>query len=283
MDKFIAFFFPFYMNRRMNKKLRDKISSNDDIGIFNYMDDISTIELESFENKFREVLNTKDKLEDKAKLNVAGITIAITLIMGSTGLLEVIYNKYNSVWFGWVMFALLICGVAYMLIAGIMAIKVLIDENEVYTVGIVKSTDETSNAKLEYKNAINKNAIKNLIRNNSVFTSYECIRNALACLFLLFIFVALPIGEANKYIDLSSNTTLENNIYYSAPTLKEINEYNLEDSIESVINEEKDSGNLSMNGNYGLISDDKKLFITVNIQDNRITIMNIEIIDDILN
>lgn len=222
-------------------------------------------------------------MEDKAKLNVAGITIAITLIMGSTGLLEVIYNKYNSVWFSWVMFALLICGVAYMLIAGIMTIKVLIDENEVYTVGIVKNTDETGNAKMEYKNAINKNAIKNLIRNNSVFTSYECIRNALACLFLLFIFVALPIREANKFINLSSNTAFENNIYYSALTLKEINEYNLEDSIESVINREKDTGNLSMNGDYGLISDDKKLFITVNIQDNRITIMNIEIIDDVLN
>lgn len=162
MNKFIAFFFPFYMNRRMNKKLRDKLSNNDDIGIFNSIDDISNIELEILENKYKEIINTKDKLEDKAKLNVAGITIAITLIMGAIGLLDVIYNKYNSVWFRWLMFALLIFGIVYMLIAGIMAIKVLIDENEVYTVGFMKINDEINSVKLEYQNAINKNAIKNL-------------------------------------------------------------------------------------------------------------------------
>ena len=40
--------------------------------------------------QYDETFNTKEKIEDKAKTNIIGISISITLIMGASGVLSIL-------------------------------------------------------------------------------------------------------------------------------------------------------------------------------------------------
>ena len=49
--------------------------------------------------------------------------------------------------------------------------------------------------KIKYDDCINRNISRNIIRNNLVFASYICIRNALICLIMLLILMTIPIAS----------------------------------------------------------------------------------------
>lgn len=145
MNKVIPILFPFYANKKINDGLRTKLADTDNAGVLSYVESSDKITLETLREQYNETMRTKDKLEDKAKTNVAGITISITLIMGASGLLSNIYAKFSLPWVAWISFLLFSLSVIYMLIAGIMAIGVLISENEVY---IVKLNSLAANSQI---------------------------------------------------------------------------------------------------------------------------------------
>ena len=84
--------FPLYDNWKVNKKLREKLENEE--GILPYIENADKVTVKHLEKEYENTIYTKDKLEDKAKTNVAGITIAVTLIMGASGLLDTVIKKY---------------------------------------------------------------------------------------------------------------------------------------------------------------------------------------------
>lgn len=279
MNKVISILLPFYANKKINDRLRTKLADTDNAGVLSYIENSDKITLETLREQYNEAVRTKDKLEDKAKTNVAGITISITLIMGASGLLSNIYAKFNLPLISWLSFLLFSVSVIYMLIAGIMAIGVLINENEVYIVKLNSLAENSQILRDDYDKCIGQNTTKNLIRNNSVYASYECIRNALVCLFILLVLVTIPFS-ANKSIPQADiNSFSIQNIVYSASSVSSIKENEWQAEVEQTVMQAKSAGQLKGNQTIGLLSTNENLFIKVAVDEDMITVMLIEPIE----
>lgn len=280
INKIIDTLFPMYANYKTNKGLRQKLETNDG-GILSYMEnaeDISTINLKQ---EYQETLRIKDKLEDKAKTNVVGITITITLIMGASNVLSAITKKYPMPVFQWIGFVLFVSAVSYMITAGILAIKVLIDENRIYVVDIGASVNDDANLRAEYDNCISKNRTTNLIRNNTVFTSYECIRNSLVCLFVILLLSAAPITISPEQSSIEmhiSSTVVPYNIAYSSSAVTYLSDNDIKDDVEAfVICAWEDLSKEQAPGTFGVVDGKNCLFFKFSAdEENNITILSIE-------
>lgn len=273
MSKVISAFLPFYANKKINDRLRTKLADTDSAGVLSYIENSDKITIETLREQYNETMRTKDKLEDKAKTNVAGITISITLIMGASGLLSNIYTKFNFPLISWLSFLLFSVSVIYMLIAGIMAIGVLISENEVYTVRLSSLAENSQTLRDDYDKCIGQNTTKNLIRNNSVYTSYECIRNALVCLFILLVLVAIPFSAKKPIPQADINDFSTQNIVYSGSSVLSIKENEWQAEVEQTIMQAKSAGQLKGTQTIGLLSTNKNLFIKVAVDEDLITVM----------
>ena len=126
MNKVIDLVFPMISNCQANANLREKIYPKDENGqdiepesILSYIENSDRIDLDILKGRYDETFKTKEKIEDKAKTNIIGISISITLIMGASGILSVLNNKYPSPAVSWVAFVLIVASIIYMLIAGI--------------------------------------------------------------------------------------------------------------------------------------------------------------------
>ena len=194
--KFIIFIFksvfPMVANYKDNKKIREKISKSK--GVLYGVSNNENIELEDLIKMYDETFKKKDKFEDKAKTNIVSVSISITLIMGASGFLSNIKDKFCCApWISWIIFGIFIVSVLYMLCAGILIIKMLINENAVHVVSLENMASGGEPLREDYSICIENNQYMNMIRNNYVYTSYECIRNALFFLLFALIFVIIPI------------------------------------------------------------------------------------------
>jgi len=96
MSKVFDAIFPFVANWKVNKKLRERLSNQELQGILSDNENAAAISTDVLKDLYSDTMRMKDKLEDKAKINVVGITITSTLIMGATGILTTIYEKVSS-------------------------------------------------------------------------------------------------------------------------------------------------------------------------------------------
>lgn len=202
MNKFlqsiIGQVFPSISMRKANKQLKEKIKSTESQSNRAFMDNFDEIPIESFRQKYTEAFEVKNKFEDKAKTNVIGITIAITVIMGASGLTGSLISKYPSYILHWVSFAILLAAIFYLLVSGIDAIRVLFDENAMSTVDLPDLAADDVDTKEKYDDCTHRNVNRNIIRNNIVYSSYICIRNALICMMVLFVLVSIPLTTAKS-------------------------------------------------------------------------------------
>ena len=207
--------FPSLSVRKANKKLKEKINSKESQSNIAFMDNVDTISIDGFRQKYYETFDIKNKFEDKAKTNVIGITIAITVIMGASGLIDTLVKKYTYISFHWISFVFLLAAIVYLLTSGIDAIKVLFDEITMSTVDLSDLSADDISAKEKYDDCTNRNINRNIVRNNIVYSSYICIRNALICMMVLFILVSIPFTGAKSKDD---NRVITNNssISYSS-------------------------------------------------------------------
>lgn len=159
--------------KKANKNLKQKIESNDSLSNISLMDNVDQITINSFRKKYSDTFETKNKFEDKAKTNVIGITIAITLIMGSSGMITSIVNKYSSVFVHWIAYIIMIVAVLYLLSAGIQAIKVLFTENTMSFDDVLDLSIDDVKTKEKYDDCTNRNIKRNIIRNNIVFSGCD--------------------------------------------------------------------------------------------------------------
>lgn len=206
--------FPMLGNWSDNKTIRKKIKENSrEYEDLNAVNKASIIPVEKLKQEYDNGIEQKKVLEDKAKINVTGITIAISLIMGAESLTKSITSKFSSPILYWFVITFFVLAVFYMIFAGLMSIQVITNENQIETMPI--NIDE-SKEKEQYDCCISINNYRNLIRNNYIYSSYECIRNALICLFVVFLMLVFPFSEG---ADMSTFTSNSLECYYRGNTL----------------------------------------------------------------
>lgn len=194
MNRIFDIIFPFHANCKANAIIQSRMRPNDEIeesvipsGVLQRVDCPDNIRNEVLEDLYEQTFKIKDKLEDKAKSNVMGITISVSLIVGSTKLLSYVNSEAERL----CIIILLIISVFYMIVSGLLVIHMLIDENETYVIKLNSLAEGGGSLRADYDQCILLNQYKNLIRNNYLFASYACIRNALISLFFMFLLIVI--------------------------------------------------------------------------------------------
>jgi len=281
MRKIIDAVFPMYANHRDNKVLRNKYSNagedNETESLLSHIENADAINTDVLKQQYDETFDIKDKLEDKAKTNVISITIAITLIMGASGVINTISEKFPTFFLQWLTFVLLTVAVIFLLIAGIIAVKVLIDENIVYTVALNSFASNEATLRSDYDKCIVLNRKQNLIRNNSVYSSYECIRNAFVCLFIILLLATIPIEFQQISTDKSSMHE-QYSFTFSSETVSYLRSHDVQSVVEDAIlnTVENDSISGKSDDAIGIINSANNLFIKFKLSKETITVMMIE-------
>lgn len=190
--------FPFVENESYNKKVTNNIGrllKNEEKLV--HMEGYSQLNMDTLKDFYNDSFDIKNKPEDKAKLNIAGLTISISLILGLSTLIGKINERIDALWIRFTVVAVSTIALLYMILAGILSIAVLIKHNEVYKMQPHDFTGDEEIQKKAYALNTELNVNKNIIRNNYIYTSYECIRNSFICLVIIFIVSMLPINAFN--------------------------------------------------------------------------------------
>jgi len=284
MGKIFDTVFPMMANRKANRILHKKMYPKNEAGeyieptgVLAYVENSDKLSSEILKEQYEYSFKTKDKLEDKAKTNIIGITISITLIIGASGILSAISDKFQIPFISWLSFLLFIISVAYMLIAGLLVIRVLINENEAYVVRLNSLANGGEILRDDYDKCISQNQMKNTIRNNYVFTSYACIRNSLVCLFVIFLFVAIPFNSPSDTSDVLTHLSQEYSFVFASPAIDYIKENDVRDVVENaIINVIEKSEQSEYVGTFGIVDVNSSLFIKYEVSENYIRILLIE-------
>ena len=79
--------------------------------------------------------------------------------------------------------------------------KVLFDENTMEIIDLSGLSSDDIRTKEKYDDYTNRNISRNIVRNNLVYSSFICIRNALICMMVLFILVSIPFNGTKSQND----------------------------------------------------------------------------------
>lgn len=271
MNVIIEVLFPMLCNKKADKILREKITNYSKDNTDDIFDDDVEMSKQDYEKLYEETMRTKSAFEDKAKANIIGVTITVSLITGSISLFERINKTFMNEWIQWITFGLYVMAVVYMLYAGIQAIRILCNDNIVFTEPMLGTNITQKQLQEKYGETIFKNRIQNLIRNNGVYTSYECIRNALVCLLFVLIVAVFPY---NQTIHNKSVGTIKHTYAYSDAVANLIEEENLEYDVISIIED-----NISNDNNDKiniLVDEEHSIAIRFLVSDDVISILDIE-------
>ena len=270
----IGFAFPMLESWYANKKLRAKLV--DESGILAHTENADKVTLANLKEQYDDTIRAKDKLEDKAKTNVAGVTIAVTLIMGASNMLGSILKKYPISIFKWGTFLLLMGAIAYLIIAGILSIRVLIAENLLFTITLDSIIAGDDKLKMNYDKSIAKNRTQNLIRNNCIYASYGCVRNALVCLFIIFLASTIPLNMSPNSSEQYGGRRMYD-IVYSSKAVSSLGDIVIQDRIENrILVAIEDHPSQSSDSTVGVIDMTDQLFIQYTLTGKTVTVNMIE-------
>ena len=127
---FFDYIFPFIANKKANNKIEKKIEllkemDNIELTYMKNYNELKMKDVKSFYNNNQEV---KKILEDKAKTNIIGLTISISLIMGFMNISELI-NNIENLYIKIIILILAIMSVGYMIGASLLSIALLVNKN----------------------------------------------------------------------------------------------------------------------------------------------------------
>ena len=147
---------------------------------FAYLRDIDDDNV--LKNKCGDALGHKKQLEDKAKSLVALTTISATMMLG--------LGSTASSMFGWIvqlparviLAAVMIFSAFYMVAAAISSISVFASLNKAYF-----ADDPGRSTGDDIRLAIMQNGYQNILRNNYLSLSFDCLKRSLGSLFVVFL------------------------------------------------------------------------------------------------
>ena len=212
----ISMIVPMVSSRKANKKLKKKINYEQ----VEIPDNIEDIDIKYIEDDYNKSVDTKNRFEDKAKTIIAALTISITLILNISKIIESIAERYSSRIVGILVFIIALFSIVYMLMAGLLAIQVLVKENILFQLSL--KDRNSSNKKAIYESTQN-NISQNLIRNNMIYSAYGSIRNSVICLVVIFTLAVLPMQTNTINVDIDKkiySNIMEGEVQFSASAVE---------------------------------------------------------------
>lgn len=243
MNKFCDFFkksiAPMIYNRECEKKMRAKEKklsgyNSDNLNDYNfeYVPFNKDLKLENIKEEYDSSITRMKQFEEKAKTNLVAISISVTITFGLIKPITDTYDKYDNLYIKFFLFIISILIVMFMLYGGIISLKVLMDKNIVYKVGLKELSEDKKGLINVYGMYAELNEINNTIRNNYINTSYRCMKNALILLSLIFFIGIIPIKfNTGEQSDFQKNITPINN------SIRELKDKNIKD--DTLIEEQK--------------------------------------------
>lgn len=213
----IDILFPFYDNYKINKSIKLKMvdletkdSTSIDLKELKFASDLSRVPLEMVKTTYNSSLERKKTIEDKAKINVLGVTLVVPLITAVSSSIIKLYSLVQIEIIKYILFLIGIAPIIYIVIGGILALEVLMNKNKIYMLYETEKILKKSLQKKSYAINIELNGYSNIIRTNYICTSYQCIRNGLCILLILFTIVLFPAINNNSQ---SNNNHLNHMVY----------------------------------------------------------------------
>lgn len=133
----------------------------------------------------------KGLLEEKAKVNIIGISIISSVIFGISAIILNSEAYFPNIYLGFVIFIIALYIIIELVLAVILSIKVLTELNIHYQL-LPSDLFKPQVIKQQIIGfSYEMNIYQNVRRNNYINSSYKSIRNALISLLVLFILISL--------------------------------------------------------------------------------------------
>ena len=145
------------------------------------------LELDALLRHLNEEQGRRQVIEDKAKTNILGITLAFTVILATVAFVPRITEVGKDIpdWGTWAFLALQLYGILSLLAGGFLALKTLrVARYYMWTLQDERNyvTREDRNAEVSWY--LRNNQMVSLLKTNFLDASYSCIRNGVAALAL---------------------------------------------------------------------------------------------------
>lgn len=186
--------FPTIMTYRSKRKIVRKIGSLEETEAaeidfqpypsFAYLQDIDDKNV--LKGKYGDALEHKKQLEDKAKALVALTTISATMMLGLGSTAASIFGEITQLPARLILAAVMIFSAFYMVAAAISSISIFASLNKAY---LVDNFDDSTRGGIKF--AIMQNEYQNILRNNYLSLSFDCLKRSLGSLF--FVFLAMVV------------------------------------------------------------------------------------------
>jgi len=246
--------------KKVDKLVDEKINRlvNGD-KVFSYMSGYETLDIPVAEEFLNKTFEARKSLEDKAKTNVFGVTIAVSLMIG---LSQVFYNNFPSNLFLRVLTIILaFYSLTSMVLATILSLMVLGKLNRVYDLNPSDKSLTLISEKLATI-AINAelNMNYNIKRNNYLYSSYGLITTFLLSLSILFLLVVIPY-HGNTGVTLQKIHDSQNDIHkemYKINELQQTQNHLLSD-IENKVQSSENKLTLQMDRISKIEEDNRKM------------------------
>lgn len=185
LKKLLMVLFPPYEFILANRKIDLKIAAleSNEVKLV-YMDGYTSFPFEDIEKYLGKTLEVKKTLEDKAKTNVLGVTISVSLIIGLSQLFS--SNLTDVPIVRTIMVILAIYSLGSMITATVITLAILGKHNQFYDLTLLDRLDSEENQKTMLAYNIEKNMNCNIKRNNMLYVSYKLIVIFLTSISLLF-------------------------------------------------------------------------------------------------
>lgn len=134
------------------------------------------------ENKYGDALEHKKQLEDKAKSLVALTTISATMMLGLGSTASSMFGGIVQLPARAILAAVMIFSAFYMVAAAISSISVFASLNKACLVD-----DPGRSTGDDIRLAIMQNGYQNILRNNYLSLSFDCLKRSLGSLFVVFL------------------------------------------------------------------------------------------------
>jgi hypothetical protein len=250
LRKMIVWIFPYFEMIPANKKITRKVNElkgnldRDESYLSSYMRGFEGIPVKEAEKIFNSIISNRKSLEEKAKVNVLIVTVAVTVILGLSSFLFSIQEKIPGNIF---LAFLFILSLVYLISGSISSLATLNsgESKEIYNMspldyqyfaGITDLAEKEKEIRYFYSRYAELNMTVNWKINNYISCTYANIRNALIILGIIgvsfcFIFIFDKNDESiklekelNKHLHLLE--IIEQDMYLLQNNTKSSNENN---------------------------------------------------------
>ena len=149
------------------------------------------------------------------------------------------------------------------------------------TVNLSNLATNDVDTKEKYDDCTNRNISQNIIRNNIVYSSYICIRNALICVLVLFVLVSIPFTTA-KSKDNNMVDSSESSISYSE-TIIIPDSIGVTDVSNCIIQDREARNSIEDGTIYSFVNTNKNYYVQYKCFGSEIIVEKLFCVDKVIN